>query len=452
MSVLLLNPVGTDQDGFSNPPLGLLYLAATLEREGVACDVVDGCISGQRAVSEAIRKGYEFVGIQALTPNRHRALDLAREVKRVSPSSKTILGGVHPTIMPEQVRSYPFVDYVVEGEGELPILSIVSRKGEMTGQMEIDSIPEPAWGKVDLKRYPARGRTKYDLGVVNGVPLRFSPRVSVIFSRGCPAHCSFCSTWWIWKKYRVRSPQLMVDELQNLKERWGMRHVCFADDVFSSEREPTLALCREIVERKLKIAWHATTRVDALDEELVISMKEAGCYGLSLGIETGSASVMQKIHKSVDIETGEKAIKLCRKIGIHTTALMIVGYIGETYDTVKETREFLRRCRPNTVSAAGGLWIFPGTGVYSRAKKEGLIDDSFWLGRKPYITYYGEHDQKTLEKFQDIIWSYNWWVGFRRKVRKLLKRDYPYGGKAVSKITEVVRDLKENGLLYQEAA
>lgn len=442
VSTLLLNPVGTDQDGFSNPPLGLLYLAGVLDANGEEVDVVDGCIDGVGAVREAIKRGYDYVGIQALTPNRHRALDLAKEVKRISPRSKTVLGGVHPTIMYEQVKAYPFVDYVIKGEGELGMLSIAQGKGEVHEQMDIDLIPEPAWGKVDLRKYPSRGRTRYDFLPVHGKILRFQPRVSVIFSRGCTAHCSFCSTWWIWKTYRVRSPKLMVDELQNLVERWGISHFAFADDVFSSDKQKTLGLCREIQDRKLKISWHATTRVDAIDEELIEEMKKAGCYGLSLGIETGSAQVLQKIHKSTDIETGEKAIKMCRRVGIHTTALMIVGYIGETYETVKETRDFLRRCRPNSVSAAGGLWIFPGTSVYSKAKKEGLIDDSFWLERKSYITYYGEHNQETLNKFQDIIWSYSWWVSLRRKIRRM--KSMPYGGKIVSKWNRILADFKRD--------
>lgn len=427
MTVLLLNPVGTDQDGFSNPPLGLLYLAGMLEKNGIDCTLIDGCISDERAIEEAIEKKPKYVGIQALTPNRHRALDLAKKAKVLSPQSQIIMGGVHPTIMPEQIKSYPFVDHVVKGEGELGIMSIAKGGEAVEAQMDIDSIPEPAWEKVNLKKYPARGRTKYDFGRINGVWIHFEPRVSVIFSRGCPAHCSFCSTWWIWKKYRVRTPQLMVDELGNLVERWKIRHFAFADDVFSTDREKTLRLCREIVGRKLKIAWHATTRVDALDEELVEAMKEAGCYALSLGVETGSAAILQKIHKSTDIETGERAIRLCRKVGIHTTALLIIGYMGETEETVRETRDFLRRCKPNSVSAAGGLWIFPGTAVYQKAKAQGLIDDSFWLARKPFITYYGEHDQATLDHFQDIIWSYSRWVSLRRWMKKRIGKSRPYG-------------------------
>ncbi|PIS47588.1 MAG: hypothetical protein COT17_02710 [Elusimicrobia bacterium CG08_land_8_20_14_0_20_51_18] len=436
--ILLINPSGTEQSGYSNPPLGLLYLGGTLLKGGFEVRVIDGCVAGDGALEKSLAEFRPHIaGITCLTPARKRALDVARRAKGFDKNILTVLGGVHPTIMYDQILgTYDFVDVAVLGEGERAFLEIaqglplsgitgIAYRGKdgivktppRVYEKDLDNIPFPAWHLLDLKKYPARG-----LGIVNGIDLAREPRVSVVFSRGCTGHCDFCSTWRIWRGWRHRSPTNMADEIEILYRDFGMRHFCFADDSLTVDKNSILGLCREIVSRKLRIAFHATTRTDLVDEELLRAMKEAGCYNIAFGIETSSPELLKRIGKNNTISASERAISLCHKIGIRSTALIIAGGVGETWETINETAAFLRRIRPDEVGSVGGLWVLPGTRLYKDCVAKGLIDDDFWLGDDPYLLYTVEHSPEALYKMRDRVSNYD--TLFSRvaaRVRRILK-------------------------------
>lgn len=421
--VLLINPPGTEQGGYSNPPLGLLYLAGTLEKAGFEVRVVDGCVEGPEALAAALAEFRpELAGVTCLTPERKKALAAARQVKDFDAKIITVLGGVHPTIMHDQLmRNYPFVDFAVIGEGESALLAIAEEKppegiagivyrsgggvrktAVRVHEKELDNLPFPAWHLLDLKKYPARGS-----GIVNGIDLAREPRVSVIFSRGCSGHCDFCSTWWIWRGWRRRSAGNMADEMQLLYRDHGIRHFCFADDSMTVDREGVIALCDEILSRGMKIAFHATTRTDCVDAEMLAKMKAAGCYNIAFGIETSSPELLAKMGKENTVAASEKAIALCKQAGIKATALIIAGAVGETWKTIGETAAFLRRTRPDEVGCVGGLWILPGTKLYRDCAARGIINDDFWLGDEPYLVYTAEHSPEELKRMQKMVANYD---------------------------------------------
>ena len=431
--VLLINPPGTEQGGYSNPPLGLLYLAGTLRKNGFEVRVVDGCVEGPEALAAVLADFRpELAGVTCLTPERKKALAATRQVKDFDAGIITVLGGVHPTIMHDQLmRNYPFVDFGVIGEGESALLEIAEGKppegiagivyrsgGEIrktavrVHEKDLDKLPFPAWSLVDLKKYPARGS-----GIVNGVDLAREPRVSVIFSRGCSGHCDFCSTWWIWRGWRRRSAGNMADEMQLLYRDYGIRHFCFADDSMTVDREGVIALCDEIVSRNMRIAFHATTRTDCVDAEMLAKMKAAGCYNIAFGIETSSPELLAKMGKENTVAASEKAIALCKQAGIRATALIIAGAVGETWKTIGETAAFLRRTRPDEVGCVGGLWILPGTKLYRDCVGRGIITDEFWLGDEPYLVYTAEHTLEELMRMQKRVTSYD--TLFSRAVSRL---------------------------------
>ncbi len=421
--ILLVNPHQTEQLGFTNPPLGLLYLAGTLIKHGFDVKVADGCREGIAAVQKAIVEFCpDIVGITSLTPGRKKALEIAKMAKEIIPSAKVIMGGVHPTIMYDQMfKHYPYIDYIAIGEGEQTILELAQEKAisEINGLVykksreiivnparkyiaDLDSIPFPAWHLVDLRKYQARGE-----GIFRGINLSVEPRISVIFSRGCSGHCNFCSTWWIWKGWRHRSARNMVDELELLYHNHRIKHFCFADDALTVDRQATIDLCNEIIDRKLNIAFHVTTRTDCVDEIVLNKLHEAGCYEIAFGVETASQSILDKIKKKNEVANAANAIALSKKAGITTTALMISGNVGENKDTITETVQFLRKTQPDVVGCAGALWIFPGTKLYHDCKDRGFIDDSFWLGDEPYKIYTLEWSLEQLKIMHQMIMNYN---------------------------------------------
>jgi anaerobic magnesium-protoporphyrin IX monomethyl ester cyclase len=440
--ILLINPHETEQSGFTNPPLGLLYIAGSLLKQGYHVQLVDGCLKGKEAIDKSIREiSPDIVGITCLTPGRKRSLEVARMVKDFDPTIKVVLGGAHATIMHKQLmENYPCIDYIVLGEGEITFLEIAQGKecSEINGIVyrekgkiiknhpreyiqDLDDLPFPAWHLVDLKKYPARGE-----GIVNGINLWREPRISVIFSRGCKGHCDFCSTWWIWRGWRRRSPRNMVDEIEFLFHQHGVRHFCFADDAMTVDREATIGLCDEIIKRKISVAFSVTTRTDCVDEQVLQKLKEAGCYEIAFGIETGSPVLLQNMGKENDLETSERAILMCKKVGIKATALMIIGNIGETEETIRDSILFLRRTDPDEIGCVEGLWVLPGTKVYNHSKSTGFIDDDFWLTDEPYKVYTREHSLEELKNMQKRVVNYSFKARLRRIKKIVRMRFFPF--------------------------
>ena len=405
--VILVNPPGTEQAGYTPSPLGLLYLAAYLRHKNkqVNLAVIDGAIEGSGQVKKKLIDFHpDLVGILVLTPARFEALKVAHLAKRLNSGCEIVFGGVHPTFMWQQMMShYKEIDYIVRGEGEITFYQLVSgkrlteidglvwRRGEKIvknpdrkNTKNLDKLPFPAWDLIGHLTYPARGQ-----GIVNGINLSGVPRFTLIFSRGCMGACTFCSSWKFWKGYRSRSGRNVADEVEYLVKAYGAQHFCFQDDSFGGNRKETINFCREIIKRKLKLAFVGCTRVDLVDARLLKLLKKAGFYELAYGIESGSAEVLQKINKKTNLLAAKQAIEMTKKAGIRAIALLMYGLPGETEMDRQKTRNFLDKLKPTGIGTNGEFWIFPETPIYSAAKTAGIISDRFWLGPKPYYVYRG---------------------------------------------------------------
>lgn len=383
MHVLLVNAHDSAQGGFSSAPLGLAYLAGTLEANGIDVQIVDGYLDGFEGIQQAIDNGRpEWVGVTCYTPGRHEALDICRYAKGAG--CKTIIGGPHPSIMWQQIEQhYPFVDYVVRGEGEGTLLQLVTGGDPpMAAEnvADLDSIPYPAWHLLELNRYPG-GMWQEFRGINLG-----EPRIPVIFSRGCGGSCSFCSTWRVWKGWRRRSPENMIGELELLQHEFGVHHLVFQDDAFTLDVYATKQLCRLIIDRDLRFGIHCTTRTDACDQEMFELMAAAGVYGVSMGIESGSQRMLDLMGKRNTVEQNEAAIRMAHAAGLAVCALIVQGYPGETPADSRATEEFLNRTRPMDVGTIGCTWVLPGTRLYEQMKAQGRISDDYWLGSEPVFT------------------------------------------------------------------
>lgn len=384
--VLLINPHDTAQGGFSSAPLGLAYLAGTLLANGIDVRIVDGYLDGFEGIKKAIDKQKpEWVGVTCYTPGRHQALEIARYAKDAG--CRAVLGGPHPSIMHEQIMEhYPFVDHIVVGEGELALMTLLLRGNSARSVVTVDhvenldNIPFPAWHLLELNRYPG-GMLQMFRDVNLG-----EPRIPVVFSRGCLGACSFCSTWKVWKGWRRRSPLNMVRELELLQHEFGVHHIVFQDDAMTLDVEATKELCRLIIERGLSFGIFGTTRTDACDAELFSLMSQAGFYGVSMGIESGSQRMLDLMCKRNTVEQNEAAINMAHAAGLSVCALIVQNYPGETVADRQATIDFLNRTKPCDVGTIGCTWVLPGTKLYSQMKKEGKIGDEFWLGEQPVYT------------------------------------------------------------------
>lgn len=405
--VLLINPLHLNQGGYTPSPLALLYLAGYLRQDKkIKIKIVDGSKNGKKPVIEALNNFKpDLVGITTHTAGRHGAILTAKLVKKLRPSCKIVFGGIHPTLMWKQMlENYFHIDYIVRGEGEVTLWELVHGKKieniaglcwrkqdkqavqnkEREFINNLDSIPYPAWDMIDPNDYPPWGD-----GVYNKIDTTKTPRFSMIFTRGCMGRCTFCSSWMVWRGYRYRTAKNVADEMEMLVKKYNAQHFAFYDDTLTGNKKEIIKFCQEVVKRKLHVAIHATTRVDQVDYEILKWMKRAGFYEVAYGIESGSPEMLIRINKKTDLAKNLKAAELTHKVGLRVSALIMFGLPQETVKDRILTKKLIKKMRPDRIGTVGVVWIFPGTALYEQAKNAKLIDDSFWLKKKPYYIYRG---------------------------------------------------------------
>jgi radical SAM superfamily enzyme YgiQ (UPF0313 family) len=178
----------------------------------------------------------------------------------------------------------------------------------------------------------------------------------------------------------------MANELEQLVSK-GFSHFVFQDDAMTLDLPKTKAMLSEIIKRKLQIAFFATTKVDSFDDELATLLYDAGCYGISVGVESGDENILKRIGKGNIIEKTKQTVKQAQKAGLNICALTMVGNPGETNQSINNTINLLREMKIQSVGTLGEVWVLPGTALYNQCKFRGLIDDSFWLGEKEVYVY-----------------------------------------------------------------
>jgi len=233
----------------------------------------------------------------------------------------------------------------------------------------IDDIPFPAWHLLKMDSYFRL--TARILTGKNGF--------SMITSRGCPGRCKFCDTHIVWtRKYRARSPTNVVDEIEQLHDRYNIGFMVFVDDTFIVNKKRAIEICNQIIERGIDIKWECAGRVNLVNKEILAKMKEAGCNTIYYGIESGSQEVLDYINKGITLEQAKNAIKITKKAGIGTSAFFMIGFPSETEEDVKKTIEFNKRLPLDEHDTFSILTPFPGTELYKIMKDEGLLLNEEW--------------------------------------------------------------------------
>jgi len=365
-------------------PLGLGYLAAVLEKNGYEVDVID-CqalnISFEEAKSELSKRKPDIVGMTSTTLTYKSALRIIRTAKEVCPNCLTLLGGVHVTFWDEEaLQECPQLDVVVRKEGENTLLELVQKleAGKSFGDVlgityrkngktvknpdrpyieDLDSLPFPAHHLWPLDRLRKYGNIMFPL----------------MTSRGCVFWCEFCSAVRMFgRRFRMRSPKNVVDELEYLHNTFGADTFTFYDDAFTVDQSRVEEICREIHNRKLKITWDCGTRVDMVTKDLLQKMKEAGCIAVWFGVEAGSQRIIDAMGKGFTANKTRKAFKAAKEVGLITIASVVFGFPGETRESALETIKLVEEIDPDDI----GYYIatpYPGTPMADYVKKMGWL-------------------------------------------------------------------------------
>ncbi len=384
-SITLVNPSFGVYVSHPSPPLGIAYLKAALEQNGIRAELVDET-AGMSASPNKIDT--EWVGISIFTPTAKQAYEMADRYR--ASGKKVVIGGPHASILPKEALKH--ADKVVVGEAEKSIMEVFSSRKKIIENpliKDINSIPFPNWHGLPLNKYTA--------------PTRKRPYLKIMTSRGCPWNCVYCFKGIFGRTYRMRSPKNVVDEIVHLQQEYNCKEIAFIDDNFSQNRARTLEICREIIQRKIKIDWTCPNgvRVDTLDLSLLKLMKKAGCYQLSFGIESGNQEVLNKVGKGIKLGQVENAVKWAKLAGIETIGFFMIGLPNDTEETMQQTIDFAKSLPLDLVQFTITV-PYPGTELYSMVKKQGsfLVDDWSAFGSYSGKAYYelGAMKKELVEK------------------------------------------------------
>ena len=364
--------------------LGLGYLAAVLEKNQYQVDVID-CqvlkLSFDEFRNELSKRKPDVVGMTATTLTYRSALQIARIAKEVHPNCITALGGPHVTFWDEKaLQECPQLDVVVRREGENTMLELVQRieKGKdytdvvgttcrKNGKF-VHNSDRPYIEDLDSLPFPARHLWPME-------KLRETEDILYLAtSRGCVYWCEFCTTVRMHgRKYRIRTPKNVVDELEFLHKTYNVSNFTFCDDAFTVDQTRTEELCRDILSRGLKIKWNCGTRVDMLTKELLVKMKEAGCISVWFGVESGSQQVLDAMKKGISPELTTKVFGWVREVGLKPVPNVILGFPGETKKSAWETIKFIEKISPDDVGFYNVATPFPGTPMYDLVVEKGWL-------------------------------------------------------------------------------
>jgi len=370
------------------PKLGLLYVAAYYERETGNRPVFIDCPPENVSQEELSRRVKEIqpdmVAMSIMTFNLLDALHTARILKRDHPNLKICLGGPHVNLYPKETLHQSEIDYVVFGEGEKIFASLIQA---LESSDTLKSIKGLGWkenGKghinpaetelLDLNELPFPARHLVDVSSYKHIIGEGRQFFTIQATRGCPAACSFCD---IRKtKFRVRSPESVVNEIQQLVEM-GVDDLFFVDDTITIDKKNVLEICDLIVKRNIKIHFKISARVDTINKEVIRALKKAGCYRIHYGIESASPKHLKYLQKGQTPEKVERACKMTRDAGMGFFAYMMIGIPHETKEEMFETVDFAKKLKPDYAQFSI-CTPYPKVELYYQMLHEGIVPEDYW--------------------------------------------------------------------------
>ena len=369
------------------PSLGLAYLAAVAERDGHEVRILDATLG--RGWPEVAQAGKDFqpqvVGITAKTPSFANAVRTVETLRPILPGARFVVGGSHPTAMPEPTLATGAFDFLVLGEGEATLVELL---GALEAGTEVDAIPGLAFLKdgravftaprdpiadLDSLPFPARhllpSLSAYS---PTAASYRRLPLVHIMTSRGCPSRCNFCDRAIFGERYRARSAGNVLSEVEECLSRHGAKEVRFFDDTFTINRRRLTAICDGM--RRLKVPWTCLTKAEAVDLEMLQTMRAAGCWQVLYGLESGDDRILATLGKRNTVAMNRQAVAWARQAGIRVRADFLVGSPAETPESLQRTLDFAKELDID-FAHFNKFVPFPGTTFYRMLVDQGYRFD-----------------------------------------------------------------------------
>lgn len=390
MKVLLINPPYFNSKykfiGLVAPPLGIAYIAAVLEENGIDVEIIDAAaleMSWETLENEIKRISPGLVAVTALTPTIDKAMQTAELAKKTCTQATVVMGGYHPTFNYQEMLERDYVDIVVMGEGEYTMLELVETLDEGGDLKNVKGIAykdvvtptRPIIEDLDELPFPARHLLPMDHYKILNMKLHTATMIS---GRGCPMQCSFCASAALHgNKLRMRSPMNVVDEMEHLINDHDSGMIAFMDDTFTLKPRRVEEICDEIKKRDIDVYWGCTARADTLSEKLLRKLSDSGCITMFLGVESADQQQLDRVNKQMTIEKIRQAFKLSRENDIRTIASVVLGMPGDTKESIERTIKFVRELNPSYALFSLAT-PYPGTRFYQEAVQDNLIKVKDW--------------------------------------------------------------------------
>jgi radical SAM superfamily enzyme YgiQ (UPF0313 family) len=431
-------------DTRTTPHLGLAYLAAVSERRGDDVLVFDADVEDE-SIADAVRRFEpQLVGITANTPQVKQAWRTAQAVKGVL-DVPVILGGPHPSVLPEESAARPEVDIVVRGEGEqtwLDLSEVVKRAGPAAARCgahdllddrsgllndiagisyqtpdgamrhhpdpapiaDLDSLPWPAYRFFKMERYT---NLQPATDAIEG-----ARSFSILTSRGCPYRCTYCSQSIMPQRWRARTPDNILAEWRHLVEDLGAQEIGVLDDSANIKVERLMQLSDLLIAHRLNhVPWIFVNgiRANLASQELLARMKQAGLKRTAFGVESGDPDILRSIDKRIDLDTIRQAFRNARAVGLETIGFFIIGLPGETEATMERTIRFACELDP-LIANFSMMTPYPGTRVYEIVRQHGRLLMEDW---DDYVFFEGKARYEMGDMTAELV-ERKWKEAYRR--------------------------------------
>lgn len=392
-----------------HPPLLLAYAASYIRSRNHEVRLIDAQVDvlGVGPFLEEVKRfNPGYIVCETSTPSFSNDVEIARQIKGDLGDTRIVFVGPHVSALPRDCLAVGGIDAVVLGEYEESLLEYIERGPEDTRGIayrnngsviinkerdyikDLDSLPFPARDMMANYKY-------FD-------PILKNPFTFLLGGRGCPYQCIFCN----WpqtisgRKYRVRSPKNIVDEIEHLLKDYRFKSMLFNDDTFTANRNHAIAVCEEILRRNLRFSWACYARADTDDEALLKKLGEAGCYLLKVGVESSDQKILDNVKKGYKVENIRKGIRQMLDLGFHVHATFVIGLPGETKETILKTVNFAIELNPTTVQFSSAI-PYPGTEFYEDLDKNGYLVTKDWEEFMPLHRIF-EYDNLSS---QDMVYS-----------------------------------------------
>jgi radical SAM superfamily enzyme YgiQ (UPF0313 family) len=447
IDILLINPPleaekrygrGLSLLGSYVPPLGLGCIASYLREAGYSVSILDAEIL-RLSISDIITHikslSIKTIGLTATTVAIDNAAFVAEKIKETL-NIPVILGGAHVSAAPTETFSrFDCFDYGILGEGEettkelLDLLlrkSSKNKKNEIAGLLykegadliktglrkhipNIDTLPFPAYDLFpDIRKYYRPMIFDY----------RKLPAASVITSRGCPGRCTFCDQSVFGKTLRQHSAEYIFKLFKYLQQTFGIHDFIIHDDTFLVNKSRTMQFCKLLLDGKLNIRWYVQAKTNLVDQEILHAIKQAGCWIIAYGLESGSRDLLKNLNKGTTPEINTQALQQAKAAGLITKGFFMLGTINETADSIKATMQYIKNnAKYLDLITISKFTPFPNTPDYARALEHGFFDKTWKLSNQFSYSYIPPAvDKKTILNAANAIT-----LSFYLRPRKLLK-------------------------------